>query len=118
MVLLELGKLQKYSCLFCKNLVRQGNVHSENPNHFFFAVFSAFKDFRNLSKNEQLEYIQQKRNIITTQISHEQWLNYMDGFYSQHKILQEFIRQFLNPLCSSTTPIFHKILVNRETIID
>jgi hypothetical protein len=114
-MVLELGKLQKYSCLFSDDkLVRQGNLHVENPNHFWNALFYAFKEYRNLSSlNEQIEYIQRRRTELAKQIVKKDWSIYNE---SHSQILPEFTRRFVND--TKMNPIIMKLLSNKETIMD
>ena len=75
-MVLELGKLQKYSCKFYDGkLVRQGNIHAENPNHFWNALFYAFKEYRNLpSLNEQIEYIQKRKTEMAKKMTKKEFI--------------------------------------------
>lgn len=114
-MVLELGKLQKYSCLFSdEKMVRQGNLHTENPNHFWNALFFAFKDYRNLaSLNEQIEYIQTRRTDLAKKITKKEWSIYME---SHSQILPEFTRRFVDD--KKMNPILLKLLPNKEVLMD
>lgn len=113
-MVLELNKLQKYSSLFFDNLVRQGNLHPENPNHFWNALFMAFRDYRNLSSpSDQIEYIHKQRIEMSNKMIKKDWLKYMEGHI---QILPEFTRRFVKD--EKMNPILQKLLPNKEVLMD
>lgn len=120
-MVLELGKLEIYPCQFLENLVRIGNISRDNPNHFWNALFSAFRPYRDLTYKEKMTYIKTERNRIASSIKMEDWLRYGDGFQSNHMIFDHFRNEFVN-CCENEdgkpTAIIMRILQNKERFID
>lgn len=95
-MVIDAGKLERYPCQFLDNLVRIGNIHRDNPNHFWNALFMAFRPYRDLSYKDRAHYIQEERKRIAHSIKKEDWLRYGAGFQSDHLILEEFKKLFLD----------------------
>lgn len=95
-MVLEFDRLEKYPCPLIENLVRVGNVHPENPHHFWNALFYAFKAYRSMSTPERWKYIEHQRETIADRMNRKEWLAYTDGFHAQRIILRHFKTRFLD----------------------
>lgn len=118
---LEYGKLEKFSCKFIKNLVRIGNVHPENPNHFWNAIFYGFKSYRDLSQPEKYNYIESQRDYLSSKITKQEWLHYSDGFHSHRQITSRFRDLFLksnDKIYSPSISIILKLITNKEIFLE
>lgn len=116
-MVLELGRLEKFICKRFNNLVRIGNISSENPNHFWNALFYAFKEYRDMSFEEKMNYIKEQRIKLSEKIIKKDWISYSDGFHSNHNILYEFGRIIVVDE-NSVDNVALKIFQNRNEIID
>lgn len=94
-MVLDVGKLERYPCQILENLVRIGNMNRDNPNHFWNALFMAFRPFRDLTYKQKMVYIQEQREKIAKAIQKKDWMAYGGGFQSNHLILEEFKELFV-----------------------
>lgn len=115
-MVLEIGRLEKFICKRFNNLVRIGNMNSENPNHFWNALFYAFKEFRDMSSEDKINYIKEERNKLSDKIKKNEWISYSDGFHSNHNILYEFGRIIISE--ENTDNVALRIFQNRNEVID
>lgn len=120
-MVLEFGKLEMYPSPLIENLVREGNIGRDNPNHFWNALFSAFREYRDKTFKEKMSYIKTERKRIASNIQIKDWVHYGNGFQANHLIYEEFRRAFIefekdspNPL----TAILMKIIQDKEHFMD
>ena len=95
-MVLEFDRLEKYPCSLVENLVRVGNLHPENPNHFWNALFYGFKSYRSLTVSERLQYIQHQRDVVADRMVMQEWMSYAEGFHAHRQILAQFRESFLS----------------------
>lgn len=94
-MVLEYGKLERYPCPLLPNLVREGNLGRDNPNHFWNALFSPFRDYRDRTFKEKMAFIRTERERIGNAIGMDEWLVYADGIHTNQAILQLFRSSFM-----------------------
>lgn len=121
-MVLEFDRLEKYPSDLLHDLVRVGNLHPENPNHFWNALFYAFKSYRSLTTTERLEYIQHQRETIADRIDRNEWLLYTDGFHAHRHILSRFKIRFLHERAEQNVPkdvaIVLRTIPNRAAFLE
>jgi len=113
--MLNYGKLEKFPLEWYTNLIRIGNINTDNPNHFFHAVFYSLKSFRDLSFEDRLEYIKNKRNEIAEQISISEWKKYD---IDTQLIINAFQKYFQKSIKNPQNKIFEKIVPDIDKIFD
>lgn len=113
--MLNYGKLEKFPLEWYTNLIRIGNINTENPNHFFHAVFFSIKSFRDLSFQERLEYIKIKRKEISEQITISEWKKYD---IDTQLIINSFQKHFEKCIKDPQNKIFEKIVPDIDDIFN
>jgi len=119
-MVLELGKMEIYPCQLLDNLVRIGNISRDNPNHFWNALFFAFKSYRDMTYKERMSYIKDQRKKIASSIDLKEWLVYGNGFQSNHQIFEEFRKQFTeaDPSSSKAIELILRIVKDRQVFLE
>lgn len=119
-MVLELGDIELYPCPLIDNLVRIGNISRDNPNHFWHALFSAFRPYREKTYKEQMMYLYEQRKRIAGDILIQDWLDYGHGFQSNRMIFDEFRTLFIKydlKKYGKIGEIVTKIVADREGFI-
>lgn len=111
-------KLQRYSCLFASDMLRNGNIFQhDDPYHFWNAYFLHVKDYRDLPAGKKKQYINDTRLEICTRITCEEWMHHDDGSLAHIRVFEVVRRKFLEDEAQETNAV-RKLFTNRSAFLD
>jgi hypothetical protein len=112
--MLSYSKLEQFPLSWYDDLIRIGNISSDNANHYFHALFFGYKSFRDMEFEHRIEYIKKERARIADEITLEEWQKY--GTYTNGAILKLYPKIFSTFINEPHNKIFQKIVPNLNDV--